>query len=98
MNLTDSSAGFGIALTDRLLAKPDAGNVFISPLSATLALSMAASAAEGPTRASIMTTLGLDPALGVYTAIVARLRDVVWMGAGLALVWLAGRRAAPQRA
>jgi serpin B len=63
MNLTDSSAGFGIALTDRLLAKPDAGNVFISPLSATLALSMAASAAEGATRASIMTTLGLDPAL-----------------------------------
>jgi len=38
MNLTDSSAGFGIALTDRLLAKPDAGNVFISPLSATLML------------------------------------------------------------
>ncbi len=63
MNLTDSSAGFGIALTDRLLAEPDAGNVFISPLSATLALSMAASAAEGATRASIMTTLGLDPAL-----------------------------------
>jgi serpin B len=63
MNLTDSSTGFGIALTDRLLAEPDAGNVFISPLSATLALSMAASAAEGATRASIMTTLGLDPAL-----------------------------------
>src|SRR5260370_41795065 len=63
MNLTDSSAGFGIALTDRLLTKPDAGNVFISPLSATLALSMAASAAEGSTRASIMTTLGLDPTL-----------------------------------
>src|SRR3989441_13337696 len=42
--------------------------------------------------------LGLDPALGVYTAIVTRLRDVVWIGAGLALVWLAGRRAAPQRA
>ena len=42
--------------------------------------------------------LGLDPALGVYTAIVARLRDVVWIGAGLTLVWLAGRRAAPQRA
>ena len=63
MNLTDSSTGFGIALADRLLAKPDAANVFISPLSATLMLSMAASAAQGPTRASIMTTLGLDPAL-----------------------------------
>ncbi len=63
MNLTDSSTGFGIALTDRLLAKPDAGNVFISPLSATLMLSMAASAAHGATRASIMTTLGLDPTI-----------------------------------
>src|SRR5438445_12122196 len=63
MNLTDSSTGFGIALTDRLLAKPDAGNVFISPLSATLMLSMAASAAEGATRASIMTVLDLDLAL-----------------------------------
>ncbi len=39
--------------------------------------------------------LGLDPALGVYTAIVSRLRDFVWIGAGVALVWFAGRRAAP---
>jgi serpin B len=63
MNLTDSSTGFGIALTDRLLAEPNASNVFISPLSATLALSMAASAAHGATRASIMATLGLDPSV-----------------------------------
>jgi serpin B len=63
MNLTDSSTGFGIALTDRLLAEPDAGNVFISPLSATLMLSMAASAAHGKTRASILTTLGIDSGL-----------------------------------
>jgi len=63
MNLTDSSTGFGIALTDRLLAEPNASNVFISPLSATLALSMAASAARGATRASIMATLGLDPTI-----------------------------------
>jgi len=63
MNLTDSSTGFGIALTDRLLAKPDAGNVFISPLSATLMLSMAASASNGATRASIMALLGLDPSI-----------------------------------
>jgi serpin B len=61
MNLTDSSTGFGLALANRLLAEPGAGNVFISPLSLTLALSMAASAAEGATRASILTTLGLDP-------------------------------------
>jgi uncharacterized protein (TIRG00374 family) len=38
--------------------------------------------------------LGLDPALGVYTAIVSRLRDVAWIGLGVGLVWLAGRRAA----
>jgi hypothetical protein len=36
--------------------------------------------------------LGLDPALGVYTAIVSRLRDLVWVGGGLALVWFSGRR------
>ena len=33
-------------------------------------------------------SLGLDPALGVYTAIVSRLRDLVWIGAGVGLVWL----------
>lgn len=37
--------------------------------------------------------LGLDPALGVYTAIVSRLRDLVWIGTGVALVWCSGRRA-----
>lgn len=41
--------------------------------------------------------LGLDPALGVYTAIVSRLRDLAWIGGGLGLVWLSGRRA-PARA
>jgi serpin B len=63
MNLTDSSTGFGITLLEHLLAEPDAGNVFISPLSATLALSMAASAAHGQTRAAILQVLGLDPTL-----------------------------------
>src|SRR5205807_2393592 len=38
--------------------------------------------------------LGLDPALGVYTAIVSRVRDLVWIGAGVGLVWLSGRRRA----
>jgi len=38
--------------------------------------------------------LGLDPQLGVYTAIVTRLRDLVWIGLGLLLVWSAGRRPA----
>ncbi len=37
--------------------------------------------------------LGLDPGLGVYTAIVSRVRDVAWIGGGLGLVWLSGRRA-----
>src|SRR3989442_5580416 len=42
--------------------------------------------------------LGLDPALGVYTAIVSRLRDLAWIAAGLGLVWLANRRPAAERA
>jgi len=41
--------------------------------------------------------LGLDPALGVYTAIVSRVRDLMWIGGGLGLVWFSGRRA-PERA
>jgi serine protease inhibitor len=61
MSLTASSSSFGLELLDRLLAAPDAGNVFISPLSATLALSMAASASHGDTRAAFLKTLGLDP-------------------------------------
>src|SRR6202521_2273861 len=61
MSLTASSSSFGLELLDRLLAAPGAGNVFISPLSATLALSMAASASHGDTRAAFLQTLGLDP-------------------------------------
>jgi serine protease inhibitor len=61
LRLTDSSAGFGLKLLDRLLAEKDAGNVFISPLSATILLSMVASAANGETRAAMLTALGLDP-------------------------------------
>ncbi len=61
MKLTDSSTSFGLTLLDRLLAEQGAGNVFISPLSATIALSMAASAAQGDTRAAMLKALGLDP-------------------------------------
>ena len=40
--------------------------------------------------------LGLDPGLGLFAAIVTRLRDMVWIGFGLLLVWVAGRpRPAP---
>jgi len=37
--------------------------------------------------------LGLDPALGVYAAIVQRLREFVWIAIGLACIPLAGGRA-----
>jgi serine protease inhibitor len=63
LRLSDSSAGFGLKLAHRLLAEPDAGNVFISPLSATILLSMVASAAQGQTRAAMLTALGLDPSI-----------------------------------
>lgn len=42
--------------------------------------------------------LGLDPGLGVYTAIVSRVRDLAWIGGGLGLVWLSGRRASERAA
>lgn len=61
LELTSSTTNFGLALLDRLLIEQDAGNVFISPLSATLALSMAASAAQGDTRAAMLRVLGFDP-------------------------------------
>jgi serine protease inhibitor len=61
LRLTDSTTGFGLRLADQLLVAPDAGNVFISPLSATLMLSMAASAARGDTQAAMLKMLGLDP-------------------------------------
>jgi serine protease inhibitor len=67
MNLADSSSGFGLQLVDRLLAEPGASNVFISPLSATLALSMAASATHGDTRTAFLKTLGLDPTVDPST-------------------------------
>ena len=63
MRLTDASSAFGLKLLDRLLADPKAGNVFISPLSATVLLSMVASATEGETRQKMLTALGLDPSV-----------------------------------
>src|ERR1700674_5444355 len=63
MRVTEASAGFGLGLLDRLLIQPDSGNVFISPLSATIALSMAASAAQGDTRVAMLKAMGLDPAI-----------------------------------
>jgi len=60
MKLTDSSPAFGLKLLDQLLGEPHADNVFISPLSATIMLSMAASASQGETRAAMLSALGLD--------------------------------------
>ncbi len=39
--------------------------------------------------------VGVNPALGVYAALVSRLRDLAWIGIGLVLIWAAGRRRAP---
>jgi uncharacterized protein (TIRG00374 family) len=39
--------------------------------------------------------VGVNPALGVYAALVSRLRDLTWIGIGLVLIWAAGRRGAP---
>ena len=99
MRLTDSSSGFGLKLVDRLLADPKAGNVFISPLSATILLAMVASAAEGETRAAMLTALGLDPRTDPSSEISATIKrlaqsdsnaqlelaQAVWAQKGLAL-------------
>jgi len=61
MKLTDSTTGLGLKLVDRLLAEKGAGNVFVSPLSATILLAMVASAAQGETRTAMLKALGLDP-------------------------------------
>jgi hypothetical protein len=39
--------------------------------------------------------VGVNPALGVYAALVSRLRDLAWIGIGLVLIWVAGRRGVP---
>ena len=36
--------------------------------------------------------VGFDPSLGVFAAIVQRLRELSWIGVGLLLIWLAGGR------
>ncbi len=100
MTLTDSSSGFGLKLlSELLLGEKDSGNVFISPLSATLMLSMAASAADPTERAQMLTVLGIDPSINAdeqARQTIARLLSVdpsaqlelaqaVWAQNGLAL-------------
>jgi uncharacterized protein (TIRG00374 family) len=36
--------------------------------------------------------LGLPPALGVYASVMSRLRELTWIGIGLTLTWVSGRR------
>ena len=40
---------------------------------------------------------GLDPQLGLYTSIVGRVRDFVWIAAGLVLIWVVGPTPTPAR-
>jgi len=40
----------------------------------------------------LFTLFGLDPQLGLYTSIVSRVRDFVWIALGLILIWTAGAR------
>jgi len=39
---------------------------------------------------------GADPRLGVYASLVIRARDMIWIAAGLLLIWAVGRRPQPQ--
>ncbi len=39
---------------------------------------------------------GADPRLGVYASLVIRVRDMIWIAAGLLLIWAVGRRPEPQ--
>ena len=46
--------------------------------------------------AAVYQLLGLPPALGVYAGVVSRLRELVWIGIGLTLVWGMKQRGAQQ--
>jgi len=74
MKLTDASPAFGLKLLNQLLAERDAGNVFISPLSASIMLSMAASASQGETRAAMLKALGLDANVDPHAEIAATIK------------------------
>lgn len=40
----------------------------------------------------IFSLLGLPPSLGVYASVMSRLRELTWIGIGLTLTWVSGRR------
>jgi serine protease inhibitor len=76
--LAAKSAAFALKLHGALLRKQPAENVFLSPVSAFLALSMAASGAVGPTRDEMLAALELQG----WT------RDDIDRGCGVLLRWL----------
>lgn len=57
-NLTSGTSDFGFDLYHRLVAEADGGNVFVSPYSVSLALSMAWAGAKGQTAEQMRTVLG----------------------------------------
>ena len=75
--LADASRSFGLRLT-RLLAVDTRDNVFVSPLSAQMALAMAAYGARGTTQRAMLDAMGLgglgaDPAAREAGALIDRL-------------------------
>ncbi len=57
-NLVESANRFGFELFSEVVSQSDGGNVFISPLSVSLALGMTANGARNETEAAMHTTLG----------------------------------------
>jgi serpin B len=57
-NLVESANRFGFELFSEVISQSDGGNVFISPLSVSLALGMTANGARNDTEAAMRTTLG----------------------------------------
>lgn len=47
---------------------------------------------------ALFSLFGLDPQLGLYTSIVGRVRDFVWIAAGLLLIWATPRASAASAA
>ncbi len=76
-----SSNAFGFSLFRKLASEPTAGNVFVSPLSVSLALGMAWNGAAGKTREEMQRMLGLGDASASeinesFEALLGRLRSL----------------------